>query len=250
MSNFIQAELLKMKSSLSKKLFLAIPIFFLAFAIFSNIYAEQQPSTNVFLTIVYNLWPIFFLPVGLAMACSMNINQEKIAGDYKNIFSNNISLSKMFFSKVVVITVYQCISAVSIAVVSILGSLLIYKELPIISQVIMTTAFIIIVALPLIPFNLIVSQFIGVLITSLINLIGAVGSVFIALKSYFWILPWGSMLRVPAETMGIHPNGTHIESFNLVPDFHVLAIAMGASVVYFLILIWLSNKIFKRKMYI
>lgn len=48
MSNFIQAELLKMKSSLSKKLLLAIPIFFLAFAIFSNIYAEQQPSTNVF----------------------------------------------------------------------------------------------------------------------------------------------------------------------------------------------------------
>ncbi|MGE7834765.1 lantibiotic immunity ABC transporter MutE/EpiE family permease subunit [Viridibacillus arvi] len=250
MSNFIQAELLKMKSSLSKKLLLAIPIFFLAFAIFSNIYAEQQPSTNVFLTIIYNLWPIFFLPVGLAMACGMNINQEKKIGDYKNVLSNNISLSKIFFSKVVVILIYQCISAVLIAAASILGSLLIYNELPIIPQVIMTTAFIIIVALPLIPFSLIVSKYIGVLMTTLINLIGAVGSVFIALKSYFWILPGGSMLRVPAETMGIHPNGTPIENFNLVPDFHVLAIAMGVSVVYFLILMWLSNKIFKRKMYI
>lgn len=107
-----------------------------------------------------------------------------------------------------------------------------------------------IVALPLIPFSLIVSKYIGVLMTTLINLIGAVGSVFIALKSYFWVLPGGSMLRVPAETMGIHPNGTPIENFNLVPDFHVLAIAMGVSVVYFLILMWLSNKIFKRKMYI
>lgn len=99
MSNFIQAELLKMKSSLSKKLLLAIPIFFLAFAIFSNIYAEQQPSTNVFLTIIYNLWPIFFLPVGLAMACGMNINQEKKLVIIKTFCQTTYLYPKCFFLK-------------------------------------------------------------------------------------------------------------------------------------------------------
>lgn len=249
MSSFIQAELLKMKSSLSKKLLLVIPIFFLIFAFFSNTFAEQQPSTNVFLIIVYNLWPIFFLPIGLAMACGMNINQEKKSGDYKNVLSNNISLPNLFTSKVFTILIYQCISAVLVATASILGSLLIYKELPNIPQIIITTILIVIVALPLIPLSLILSHYFGVLMIILLNLVGSFGSVFIALKFYFWALPWGSMLRVPAETMGIHPNGTPIENFNLIPDFYVLAIALLTGIGYFLILTWLSIKIFKRKMY-
>lgn len=249
MSSFIQAELLKMKSSLAKKLLLVIPIFFLIFAFFSNTFAEQQPSTNVFLIIVYNLWPIFFLPIGLAMACGININQEKKSGDYKNVLSNNISLSNLFTSKVFTILIYQCISAVLVATASILGSLLIYKELPNIPQIIITTILIVIVALPLIPLSLILSHYFGVLMIILLNLVGSFGSVFIALESYFWALPWGSMLRVPAETMGIHPNGTPIENFNLIPDFSVLAIALLTGIGYFLILTWLSIKIFKRKMH-
>ncbi|MBM7645204.1 hypothetical protein JOD45_001415 [Scopulibacillus daqui] len=56
MTAFIRAELLKMKSSLSRNLFLIIPIFFLLFAAFSNIYANksQHPDANIFLTITYN----------------------------------------------------------------------------------------------------------------------------------------------------------------------------------------------------
>lgn len=250
MASYIQAELLKMKSSLSKKLFIVIPIIFLLFAVFSNIYAEQQPSTNVFLTIIYNLWPIFFLPAGLAMASGINVAQEQRSGNYKNALSNNMSLSKLFFSKIIAILLYQSISAVLVAMTAVVGSLIIYQELPNIPQVLITTFFIIIVTLPLIPFCLILSQYTGAIMTTLIILVGSVGSVLIALRSYFWVLPWGSTLRVPAETMGIHPNGTPIENFNLIPDFYVLAIALGSSIVYFIIFTWMSTKIFKRKLYV
>src|SRR5699024_3361876 len=249
MASFIQAELLKMKSSLSKRLFIVIPIFFLLFAVFSNIYAEQQPSTNVFLTIIYNLWLILFLTVCLAMACGIIINQEKKSGNYKIVLSNNIPLSKIFFSKVVAVLTYQIISAILLIIAAILGSLLIYGELPNTPQIIITTAFILIVTLPLIPFCLFLSQYIGSVLTTLVNLACSVGSVFIALKPYFWIFPWGSMLRVPAETTGINPNGTPMENFNLIPDFYVLAIALLAGIIYFLVLTWLSTKMLKRKMY-
>ncbi len=247
MTTFIKAELMKMKSSLAKNLLLAIPFFFLLFAIFSSIYAEQQSNTNIFLAIMFNLWPIFFLPIGVAMACGININLEKRSGNYKSALSNNIPLAKLLFSKIISMVIYQCISSVLVIIVAILGSLLINKEFPIIPQVIFVTLLTTIASLPLIPFSLILGQYVGAIITTLISLVGSFGSVFIALKSYFWVLPWGSMLRVPAETIGIHPNGTLMESFNQVPDFYTLAIAMLVSVIYFVGLTWFSILLFKRK---
>ncbi|MFC0612477.1 lantibiotic immunity ABC transporter MutE/EpiE family permease subunit [Scopulibacillus daqui] len=195
----------------------------------------------------YNLWPIFFLPIGLAMSCCININMEKRCGHYKGLLSNNLPESKIWYSKIISIVIYQCISSLLVIIVATLGSLIINKEFPNIPQLIFTTIFITIASLPLIPLCLILCQYVGVIITILLSLVGSFGSVFIALKSYFWILPWGNMMRVSAETMGINPNGTPMDNFNKIPDFYVLAIIILVSIVYFIVLSMLSMLVFKRK---
>ena len=69
-----------MKASTSKRILLFIPLFFLLFSIFTVMFATGQGTYNVFLVQVFNQWPLIFLPIGLAIACSSNIGIEKKSG--------------------------------------------------------------------------------------------------------------------------------------------------------------------------
>lgn len=247
MFSFTKAELMKMNSSWSKYLFIGIPIFLLLFSIFTSGFAQNnQFNINLFFIVVYNQWPIFFLPAGLALACGININLEKRSGNYKGVLSNHLPLSKLWYSKIAAIATYQCISSFLVIIITILGSLIMNKEFPNVSQVVLTTLLITVASLPLVPLYLIIGQYIGTTITFIFSVIGSIGSAAIGLKSYFWILPWGNMLRVPAEMVGVNPNGTPMETYH-IPNLNILAIAIVVSILYFFVLSLLSGWLFKRK---
>lgn len=247
MFSFTKAELMKMNSSWSQYLFIGIPFFLLFFSIFTTSFAQSNQFVSLFFTVVYNQWPIFFLPTGLALACGININLEKRSGSYKGVLSNQVPLSKVWYAKIASVVTYQGISSLLVIIITILGAFITNKAFPNIPQAILTTLLITVAALPLIPLYLIMSQYIGTTITFILNVIGSIGSATLGLKPYFWILPWGNMLRIPAEMVGVHPNGTPMETFNGILNFHISAIALIVSILYFIILSWLSSQLFKRK---
>src|SRR5699024_9295063 len=99
MIGYLKAERIKMKASISKRLLLVIPLFFLLFSIFTVLFITQVGTFNGYLAQIFNQWPLVFLPIGLAIACSLNIGLEKKSGNYKAIIANNLSLSKTWYSK-------------------------------------------------------------------------------------------------------------------------------------------------------
>jgi len=248
MIEYLKAESIKMKASVSKRILLFVPLFFLLFSIFTVLFANQQGTFNVFLAQVFNQWPLLFLPIGLAIACSSNIGLEKKSGNYKAIIANDFSLSKTWYSKVLNMAGYQGLSSFIIIVIALVGSLLIYSEFPDIINILYTTFLITLVALPLIPFNLILSQYFGMVITVTANFIGAIISViWLAPNETFWLTPWANMLRIPAATMGIHPNGTSIEAGSSLHNSSILGLSVVVSILYFISLLILSTFIFKKK---
>lgn len=248
MFEYLKTERIKMKASISKRILLGIPLFFLLFSIFTVLFATQQGTFNVLLAQVFNQWPLVFLPIGLAIACSSNISLEKKSGNYKSIIANNFSLSKTWYSKIMNMAGYQWLSSLLIIIVALVGSLLTYSDLPDILNVVYTTILITLASLPLIPFNFILSQYFGMVITVAVNLIGAIISViWLAPYSTFWLTPWANMLRIPAATMGIHPNGTSIETGSPLHNPSILGQSVVVSIVYFCLLLILSTFIFRKK---
>src|SRR5699024_1245538 len=152
MIGYLKAERIKLKASTSKKILLVIPLFFLFFSLFTVLFISQEgASFNAYLAIVFNQWPLVFLPIGLAIACSMNIRLEKKSGSYQSIISNNLSLAKTWYSKIFSLMNYQLLSSLFMIVVATGGSILIFHEVPDLMGIINTTILITIAALPLIP---------------------------------------------------------------------------------------------------
>lgn len=248
MTGYLRAEGLKMKGSISIRLLLFIPLCFWLFAIYTSLFVTKSGSFNAYLALIFNLWPVVFLPIGQAIACSLNINLEKKSGNYKSIISNNLSLSKTWYSKIINMVGYQLLSSIIIVLVAVGGSLSTFNEMPNIWTVFYTTFLITLAFLPLIPLNFILSQYFGTIITVITNLLGTLISVvWLAPYSTFWLTPWGNMLRIPAATMGIHPNGTQIETGSPLLDSSILGINITSSIVYFVLLSILFVVVFKRK---
>ncbi|RLL40112.1 lantibiotic immunity ABC transporter MutE/EpiE family permease subunit [Oceanobacillus piezotolerans] len=248
MIEYLKAERLKMKGSISIQLLLFIPLFFWLFAIYTSLFVTESGSFNAYLALIFNQWPLVFLPIGQAIACSINISLEKKSGNYKSIISNNLSLSRTWYSKIINMVGYQLLSSIIIIVISVGGSLFTFNEMPNVLNIIYTTLLITLAFLPLLPFNFVLSQYFGTIITVITNLFGALISVvWLAPYSTFWLTPWGNMLRIPAATMGIHPNGTQIEPGSPLLDSSVLGISIVSSFVYFVLLSILFTVVFKKK---
>ncbi|MBY7141827.1 lantibiotic immunity ABC transporter MutE/EpiE family permease subunit [Virgibacillus sp. NKC19-3] len=248
MTGYLKAERLKMKGSISIRLLLFIPLCFWLFAIYTSLFVTKSGNFNAYLGLIFNLWPLVFLPIGQAITCSLNISLEKKGGNYKSITSNNLSLSKTWYSKIINMLGYQLLSSIIIIVIAVGGSLFTFNEMPNVLSIIYTTFLITLAFLPLIPFNLVISQYFGTIITVITNLLGALISVtLLAPYSTFWLAPWGNMLRIPAATMGIHPNGTQIEPGSPLLDSSILGISIASSILYFILLSIVFAVVFKKK---
>lgn len=248
MIGYLKAERLKMKATVSKRLLFIIPFFFLVFYTFTTLFITQSRAFNGYLAQIFNQWPLIFLPIGLAISCSLNIGLEKKSGNYKGIISNNLSLPKMWYAKIINMILYQFISSLLIIVVAVGGSIFMYGEVPHVSTIIYTSILITLAALPLIPFNFILSQYFNTAITLIINLLGTfISVVWLAPHSTFWLTPWANMLRIPAITMGIHPNGTQIDPGSSLLDSSVMESSIAISGIYFVVLFFLSFIAFKKK---
>src|SRR5699024_12722611 len=105
-----------------------------------------------------NLWPLIFLPISQAIASSLNINLEKNSGNYIAIISSNLSLSKMWCSKIINMVGYQFVSGMIVIIIAVGGSLLTFNDMPNITNIAYTTLLFTLAFLSLIPFNCMLSQ--------------------------------------------------------------------------------------------
>src|SRR5699024_7617087 len=137
---------------------------------------------------IFNLWPLIFLPISQAIACSLNINLEKNSGNYVFVISNNLSMTKIWYSKIVNMVGYQFLSGIIVIIIAVGGSLLTFKDMPNISNIAYTTLLITLAFLPLIPLNFVLSQHFGTITTVITNLIGTfISVIWLAPYSMFWL---------------------------------------------------------------
>ena len=95
----IQSEYLKYKRTFTRKLILCAPLFILILALLVKIVApDQNGDWSFLLTVIYNWWPVIFIPIGMALFAALIHIQEKKAGNLVNLRIHNVSPCRVWFA--------------------------------------------------------------------------------------------------------------------------------------------------------
>lgn len=238
MKNLLSAEHLKYKRTFARKLMVLAPSFFVLVALTQRFLMpgfQEQPWEFV-LALVYNWWPVLFLPLGLALVASLTESQEKRAGNYKGIRTRFVSPQLLWISKILVVVYYALLTTVVlVVVVLVFGLLIAHDDVPW-RKILVGGLLLWLTALPIIPLQLWVAHRGGTLASMLVGIFGFVAGVLGAPESYWFCIPWSWPTRLMSPLIGVHPNGMFLEATSSLLDPAVIPLGIGLSLITFLVL--------------
>ncbi|MEC0598771.1 lantibiotic immunity ABC transporter MutE/EpiE family permease subunit [Bacillus spizizenii] len=237
MINYIKAENLKFKRTFSRKMIIFVPLLNIGFSFLMN--------TQFFVPGTYNWWSIIFMPVMIALFCSLSHQKEKKASHYNGTYSLPIDLGKLWYAKIIIIAIYSLLSQVVFLVFMLLMGFVI-ADFSIISPSIVAASLLLwLTSLWQILLCLFVAKKWGFTMAVMLNFIGTlVLGVMPASRAFWWFIPWSWPIRMMCPTIGIHPNGLLLENNDPLLSWMVVPPAIVISILFFLILAFLTSRSF------
>jgi ABC-2 type transport system permease protein len=234
MLNMIQSEHLKYKRTFAKKLVCIAPFFFVLYALITM--PTVQSKYNYFEYTVFNWWPLIFIPLGTALIASLSIMREKSSGNDRALRCQDISITRMWFSKIIVIAYYTLLSSIELIILLIIIKIFLPNSISSTSVVLLASLTIWITSLAYIPIALFFAERFGTVISVIVNIIGIVLGVVMAPESYWMFIPWSWGMRLMSPIVGVHPNGVPLEKESPLLDPSVISIGIPVSIVLFVLL--------------
>ncbi|WP_395014425.1 lantibiotic immunity ABC transporter MutE/EpiE family permease subunit [Robinsoniella peoriensis] len=246
--NGLKSEMLKYKRTYMRKLIVWIPLFF---ALYSLVIRMLVPtlsnSWRGIMVLVFNWWPLIFLPLGMGLFAGMAAAQEKKAGDYRALLVHDISPKAVWVHKVAAMAIHSLLSALVLFFSIIISGLFSSKgEIPI-YQMITGCLVCWLVSLVLIPIQLWAAAWKGILFSMGVAFAGMIAGVMAAPQSYWFLVPWSWATRLMCPIIGVHPNGTELKSGNPLLNSSVIPVGIAVSVILLIIITAISGVWFRRR---
>ncbi|SFA53907.1 ABC-2 type transport system permease protein [Parageobacillus thermantarcticus] len=245
MLNMIQSERLKYKRTFAKKLVYIAPFFFVLYAIITM--PTINSEYNYFEYTVFNWWPLIFAPLGTSLIASLSAMREKKSGNYRSLRCHDISIIRIWFSKIIVIAYYTLLSTIELILLLIILKLILPNSISSATVVILASLTIWITSLAYIPIGLFFAERFGTVISIIVSVIGIVLGVVMASESYWMYIPWSWGMRLMCPIVGVHPNGVPLEKGSTLLDPSVIPMGIAISIVIFLLLSFATAFWFSRK---
>ncbi|NFH70160.1 lantibiotic immunity ABC transporter MutE/EpiE family permease subunit [Clostridium botulinum] len=246
MLKYFLAENKKIKNTFLNKLVWLAPILTILLSMFLAVDYFQVDS--------YNWWYTMMLPGSLSLGCCL---LSRIDGKMKNkaVISLPIDLKKVWFAKILIGIKNLAISCIIILVCSQLGVVLInlesMKEISVINRI-YATILLIITFMWQVPLNIFLENKIGLFGTVILSLVANIFFGIMAVKSYWWMIPFSYPFRIMCPVLGVLPNGLMAvpESQTFTPEvlsYSSIPFSIIVSTSLFLILTYLSAKWYERR---
>jgi len=248
MVNYLKAELIKYKRTSLKKLsfFLPVLMMLITYLMHSFMPKGYMEITDFILLTGFNWWTVLFVPIGTAFFAGLASIMEKKVGNYKAFASRDLSLQRIWISKVIVISIFMLYSVMLLACLIILFELLLGGQIKF--KEIISSAFIIwIGSINLVPIYLFLATYAGLIINVIIGIIGFFIGAVMAVKNYWMFVPWSLSLRMLCPILKVHPNGIPLKPNDLLLDFSSIKFGLLFSVIYFLIFTLITSLWFKKE---
>ncbi|MFO7161133.1 MAG: lantibiotic immunity ABC transporter MutE/EpiE family permease subunit, partial [[Clostridium] cellulosi] len=104
-----------------------------------------------------------------------------------------------------------------------------------------------IVSLAIIPLQLWIATWKGTFASIAMGFLGLIAGVIAAPKSYWIYVPWSWPIRLMCPIIGVHPNGTLLESTSPLLDASVIPQGIIISIVSLIILAFITAVWFNKK---
>jgi ABC-2 type transport system permease protein len=249
MINIIQSEHLKLKRTFTRKLVLFAPLFFVIFALFQKIYMPPgllRPWQSI-ISLVYNWWPVVFIPFGIALFAALAESHEKKAGNYRSLRTHDINPSLIWVAKVITIAMHTLATTIVLIIAIIISGLITASgEIP--WSTILVGGFTLwLTSLTLIPIQLWAAAWNGTFFSMAVGFAGFIAGVLTAPKPYWMFVPWSWPTRLMSPMIGVHPNGVLLEISDPLRDPSVIPTGIILSIVALIIFttitaIWFNKR--------
>lgn len=245
----IQAEYLKYKRTFTRKLILGAPLFFLVLALMAKLVMPDQSigAWDYLLSVIYNWWPVIFIPVGIALFAALVQLQEKKAGNYRNLRLHNVSPVVVWLGKITVMAIHSLLATLVLMATVVGAGLLIAEGSIPWSQIVTGGLLIWLASLPLIPLQLLAAAWGGLFASMGLGILGFFWGVSAAPGSDWLYVPWSWPTRLMSPLVGVHPNGVPLPPGDPLLDASVIPLGIGISLAALILFTCLTALWFSRK---
>ncbi len=247
--SILESELIKYRRTLMQKLTVIAPLFFVLQASLQKFFmpAGYFRPWQLITSLVFNWWPVIFLPLGVALSAVLADSQERKAGGYRGLRSRNIPPAYIWASKAAAMAIYSFTAAAVLLVSTALAGLITAKGGVPWGKIISACLVLWVASLPLIPIQLCAAAWKGMFSSMAVGFTGMMSGVFAAQKSYWFVNPWSWGTRMMCPVIGVHPNGTLLTKSSPLWDPSVLPIGLALSLAAFIVItavtaLWFSGK--------
>lgn len=201
--NYLKAEHLKFKRTISNKLLIIAPLL-------TALFAWIVGGFHGFQYMTFYWWYAFLLPGTIAILCSLAHQKEERAGKYYSVLSASISLKQFEYAKVLILIEKLLVAAVFLAVFAAVSNLI----SPALAVYSMGRNFAGSVALMVasiwqVPLCLFLARKTGLLLPIAANtLLGILIPSLLGNTSLAWLCPYCWAAKTAELLMGIESNGT------------------------------------------
>lgn len=252
----LQSELIKYRRTFTGKLIILMPIFFGIYAsviqiMMKNPLAQANNNTAIgwstLLALIFNWWPVIFLPLGFALFAVLIASQEKKAGNYRSLRAHNISPAMIWVNKIVGMGFYSFLSAITLTVVTIISGVLTAGGTVPIDKIIVGCITCWLTSLVLIPIQLWAATYGSVFMSMGVGFVGMLLGVLIAPTNYWIVFPWSWTTRLMCPIIGVHPNNTLLVVGDSLLNSSVIPLGIIVSLITFFTLSLITALWFNRK---
>ena len=238
--NYLKAEHLKFKRTISNKLLLIAPLLTAVFAwIVGGFYGFQYMT--------FYWWYAFLLPGTIAILCSLAHQKEERAGKYYSVLSAPINLKQFEYAKALILIEKLIVAALFLAVFAAVSNLIspalaVYS----VGRNFAGSIALIFALIWQIPVCLLLARKTGFLIPIVANtLLGILMPILFGNTAIAWVCPYCWAAKTAELLMGIESNGT----FAGVADFswQVLLPLVFSVILYVLLTLWDAANFSKKE---
>ncbi|MBF6977787.1 ABC transporter permease [Aerococcaceae bacterium zg-BR22] len=247
MMDFIKTELMKEKRGANFKLGMIVPIIFVLLNIaMVSLMGESPKGKSYIMATSFNWYPLLILPIILSLLVLNISSKEKIE---HIVFqkSMNVSFAKIELAKnIVILMELFTILVVSSFLIFIFVTLFSGENI-VLAQLVLATGCLFIGSLPIIALSFLIYGLVkkkAVLI--LLNFILSFPSPVIAITNNWILFPWSYSLRMLSPVVGVHPNGTFLDTSSELMNMKMIYLGLCLSIVVY-VLILILNLLIKSK---
>lgn len=239
MTNYFLAEKIKQKHTFNNKIIWLAPLItvLIAFLLMGSDYLQ---------TAAFNWWYILFLPFTLAYIASSLIKKES-KYNYHGLLGITRNKSNIWFAKIGVATYYIFLTCIIFCGLISIGGLLFTTKIDIATSV--WASFVLFVTFAWqIPLYMVVTQklnlFVAVIVSILFN---TVITCIVAIKTYWFIIPFSIPARLMCPVIKVMPNGLAVEEGSIYSQYGSISTGVLIAIGLYIIISLLTAKWFERQ---